>query len=69
MNCRKIEERVWPDPAVLSILKNDIVVISLYVDEKKELPLEDQYISETIGKEIITVDIGAQWIFMPKYIS
>lgn len=42
VNCRKMEEHVWPRPAVYSQLKNDYVVISLYVDDKRELPVSEQ---------------------------
>ena len=59
VNCRKMEERVWPDPQILQILKEDVVLISLYVDDKRELPEEEQYTSETTGKEITT--IGNKW--------
>ncbi len=59
VNCRKMEERVWSEPQVLEILKNDIVLVSLYVDDKRKLPEEDQYVSETTGKEIET--IGNKW--------
>lgn len=37
VNCRKMEQNVWPNPGILSILKNDVVLISLYVDDKREL--------------------------------
>lgn len=59
VNCRKMEERVWPDPQVAQVLKNDLVLISLYVDDKKDLPEGEQYISETTGKKIKT--IGNKW--------
>lgn len=59
VNCRKMEERVWSEPQVLEILKNDIVLVSLYVDDKRKLPKEDQYVSATTGKEIET--IGNKW--------
>lgn len=59
VNCRKMEDYVWSDPAVLAILKNDLVLISLYVDDKKELPENEQYVSETTGKKIKT--IGNKW--------
>lgn len=59
VNCRKMEDNVWSDEAILSILKEDIVLISLYVDYKKELPESEQYISETTGKKIKT--IGNKW--------
>jgi len=38
VNCRKMEQNVWVDDRVLSVLKNDLVLISLYVDDKRELP-------------------------------
>ncbi len=59
VNCRKMEERVWAEPQILSILKNDIVLISLYVDERKRLPESEQYTSPTTGKKIKTV--GNKW--------
>ena len=59
VNCRKMEERVWPDPKIVQILKNDLVLISLYVDDKKDLPEREQYVSETTGKKIKT--IGNKW--------
>lgn len=59
VNCRKMEEHVWSDERVLSILKDEVVLISLYVDYKKELPENEQYISESTGKKIKT--IGNKW--------
>ncbi len=59
VNCRKMEERVWSDSRVLQILKNDVVLISLYVDDKRTLPIEDQYISSINGKKVTT--IGKKW--------
>ncbi|QGK73691.1 protein-disulfide reductase DsbD [Flavobacterium sp. SLB02] len=59
VNCRKMEELVWSDSKVLGVLKNDLVLISLYVDDKKELPENEQYVSETTGKKIKT--IGNKW--------
>lgn len=58
-NCRKMEDYVWSDKEVLNILKNDLVLISLYVDEKKELPENEKYVSKKTGKEIETV--GNKW--------
>lgn len=37
VNCRKMEQNVWPKPKVLDILKNKVVLISLYVDDKRPL--------------------------------
>jgi thiol:disulfide interchange protein DsbD len=59
VNCRKMEELVWSDSKVVGVLNNDVVLISLYVDDKKELPENEQYVSETTGKKIKT--IGNKW--------
>jgi thiol:disulfide interchange protein len=58
-NCRKMEDNVWAKPEILNILKNDVVIISLYVDEKEALKKENQYVSKTTGKSIETV--GNKW--------
>ena len=59
VNCRKMEERVWSDPRVLQVLKNKVVLISLYVDDKRQLPENEQYTSEINGKKVTT--IGKKW--------
>lgn len=58
-NCRKMEASVWADPEVLKRLKEDYVLISLYVDDKTELPESEQYVSKFSGKQIRT--IGQKW--------
>jgi thiol:disulfide interchange protein DsbD len=58
-NCRKMEDNVWSDKNILSILKNDVVLVSLYCDRKIDLPKEKQYVSKTTGKQVIT--IGNKW--------
>jgi len=59
VNCRKMENNVWSDERVLSILKNEVVLISLYVDDKRDLPVNEKFISKTTGSEIET--IGDKW--------
>ena len=59
VNCRKMEERVWSDPGVLQLLKDEFVLVSLYVDDKRELPENEKYTSPETGKEITT--IGNKW--------
>lgn len=54
-NCRKMENAVWPDPEVLKRLKNDFVVISLYVDDRTELPENEKYVSKYTGKKVKTL--------------
>ncbi|KQB43147.1 Protein-disulfide reductase [Flavobacterium daejeonense] len=60
VNCRKMEQNVWPKPEILKILKNDVVLISLYVDDKR--PLEADEITESKlqpGKKLKY--IGQKW--------
>ncbi|MCX6190275.1 MAG: thioredoxin family protein, partial [Bacteroidetes bacterium] len=45
-NCRKMEDGVWIDEDIISLLKNEFVVVSLYYDDKGKLPLEEQYKSD-----------------------
>ena len=59
VNCRKMEERVWSEPKILKLLNNDVVLISLYVDDKRPLPEGEKYISEISGKELKY--IGQKW--------
>jgi len=74
-NCRKMEEQVWKDPAVLSRIKQNFVLVSLYVDETEELPINEQYTDkngvkiETVGGknldyEIKTFGFNAQPLYM-----
>jgi len=58
VNCRKMENNVWSDSKVLPILKNDVVLISLYVDDKRELPVDKQFVTAS-GDKIET--IGDKW--------
>jgi thiol:disulfide interchange protein len=58
VNCRKMEATVWSNPEVLRRLRNDYVVVALYVDDKTELPAAEQYTSthdnklkSTLGKK------------------
>ena len=51
VNCRKMEENVWSDPAVLQRLKQDYVVVALYCDDKTELPADKWYTSKVDGQE------------------
>lgn len=48
VNCREMEARVWSDPKVLEILRNDYVIVALYTDDKKELP-ESEWITADNG--------------------
>ncbi len=60
VNCRKMEQQVWPKDQILSILNNDVVLISLYVDDKRPLP-EGEVIESKLrpGKQLKYV--GQKW--------
>jgi thiol:disulfide interchange protein len=47
VNCRKMEEHVWPDPAVADLIKDDFILVSLYVDDRKPLPDDQQFLFTT----------------------
>ena len=61
-NCRKMEEFVWSEPDILPILQNDVILTSLYVDDKEKLPENEQFSIDLGGgqkKKIKT--IGDRW--------
>ena len=50
VNCRKMEEHVWPLPEVDKVLRDNFVLISLYVDDKKPLPINEKlFVNRTSG--------------------
>jgi len=59
VNCRKMEADVWSNPEVFKKIKNDYILLQLFVDDKAELDLKDQFVSTYSGKKIKT--IGAKW--------
>ncbi|MBK5214720.1 MAG: thioredoxin family protein [Flavobacteriaceae bacterium] len=59
VNCRKMEERVWSEPKILKLLHEDVVLISLYVDDKRPLPKGEEVTSEISGKKLRY--IGQKW--------
>ena len=56
VNCREMESRVWSDPKVLSMLKNDFVVVALYTDDKQKIDKEDYVTDAETGK--VYKDLG-----------
>ena len=62
VNCRKMEESVWTDPAVDSLMHKEFVVVSLYVDAKRKLPLTEQIVFITsTGNEKSIIRVGDKW--------
>jgi thioredoxin-related protein len=61
-NCRRMEELVWSKPGVSMLMQNKFIVVSLYVDDKKQLPAAEQFTYTTkagAAKDINTV--GDKW--------
>ncbi|MGZ5255206.1 MAG: protein-disulfide reductase DsbD family protein, partial [Flavitalea sp.] len=58
VNCRKMEENVWTDPAIKEIIERDFILVSLYVDDRKLLPKDQQFIhkfEDGSTKEVRTI--------------
>jgi thiol:disulfide interchange protein len=67
VNCRRMEEKVWTNNEVDSLMRKEFVVISLYVDERTKLPLKDQITYTTsAGNEESIVTIGDKWTAFQK---
>lgn len=64
VNCRQMEELVWGEPNVLPLMKDSMVLASLYVDDKTALPEDQWYTSKFDGKEIRT--FGQKWSDLQK---
>ena len=58
VNCRKMEQKVWVEPEILDILKNKVVLISLYVDDKRPLDIPIPSVLKP-GKQLKY--IGQKW--------
>jgi thiol:disulfide interchange protein DsbD len=62
VNCRRMEEKVWPDPTVDSLMRTKFVVLSLFVDERKKLPLTEQTTyTAANGQEKPIITVGDKW--------
>ena len=69
VNCRQMEQNVFPVPAVLNKLQNEFVMVQLVIDDKTELPENEKFISKVTDKKI--TDLGGKWLDleMSKYDS
>jgi len=64
VNCRKMEEQVWSNPKVAEILTRDVVLVSLYVDDRKSLPESEHRVEEYGGKDFRIKTIGNKWSYL-----
>ena len=65
VNCREMEAKVWTDPEVKDIIRNKYVLISLYVDEKTNLP-EPQEVTESDGSQVKLRTVGQKWSYLQR---
>jgi thiol:disulfide interchange protein len=63
VNCRKMEANVWTHPEVDKRLREDVVLVSLYVDDKRELPEAEQTIRKLGNKDFVIKTIGNKWSY------
>lgn len=62
VNCRKMEEHVWSDPRIYPLLRKNVVLISLYVDDRKALPRAQQFNFQYPNGHIKTIKtVGQKW--------
>ena len=62
VNCRKMEETVWSEPDIYPILKDEYVLISLYIDDRKELPAEEQFDFKYESGRVKNINtVGEKW--------
>ena len=64
VNCRKMEEQVWPNATVAEYLTEKTVLVSLYVDERKALPEDEQRVEEFGGKDFRIRTVGNKWTYL-----
>lgn len=64
VNCRKMENLVWTDPEIDAKLRNEVVLVSLYVDDKRPLP-NNEKTKKTLGGKTYKINtIGAKWSYL-----
>ena len=62
VNCRKVEENIWSHPAIFKLLNEEVVLISLYVDDRTELPEDQQFNFQYPDGRVREINtIGEQW--------
>ena len=65
VNCRKMEEKVWGEPGIIEILRDKMVIVSLYVDEKTPLPAsEHKELEYAPGKTMKITQVGHKWSYL-----
>ncbi|MBR4268247.1 MAG: thioredoxin family protein [Prevotella sp.] len=63
VNCRKMEAAVWTDPEVARVMRNDFIIVSLYVDDKSALP-SPITMTDAKGNKKTLRTVGAKWSYL-----
>ena len=63
VNCRKMEAAVWTDPEVARVMRNDFIIVSLYVDDKTALP-SPITVTDAKGNKKTLRTVGAKWSYL-----
>ena len=64
VNCRKMEAAVWTDPQVAQLMKEEYVLITLYVDEKT--PLAEKLMVQENGQSVTLRTVGDRWSYLQR---
>lgn len=65
VNCRKMEAAVWTDPGVASLIEDDFILVSLYVDDKTPLP--EPLVVDDGGKSVRLRTVGDKWSYFQRH--
>jgi thiol:disulfide interchange protein DsbD len=62
VNCRRMEENVWTNPDVAALMRDSFIVVSLYVDERKDLPARERFeFTSSEGRKKQVTTVGDKW--------
>ncbi len=68
LTAKKMHQSVWSDQRVLQRLAEEYIIISLYVDERTALPIDEQYVSDFGGKQRKIKSVGANGVIFKHVI-
>jgi thiol:disulfide interchange protein DsbD len=58
-----MEQTVWGEPGVIDHMRDDVVIVSLYIDERRELPKDEQSMEKVDGRDFPIVTVGDKWMY------
>lgn len=66
VNCRRMEEKVWTDERIFKLIKEEFILVSLYVDDRESLPEDEQIIVKLDGRSRKLRTVGNRWSFFSQ---